>query len=268
MRQKRFKSLVSLQPASLWLSGAKKAKSFMGYKDFIRQALNFMHLDLTQNLAYDRMTKDIMKRTIKSDSNCVDVGCHKGEILDVILKLAPRGTHYGFEPIPEFYDCLTTKYAQRAHILPFALSERSGTSSFHFVKNAPAYSGLQKREYKVDAPEIEEIEVELRPLDEVIPIDTRIDFVKIDVEGGEFAVFKGGEHLLAKYRPVVIFECGMGASEYYGTLPEELFEFVTEKIGLRISLLKNYLKGGSPLSRAEFERHFNENLEYYFIAHP
>src|SRR3989338_8737970 len=268
MLQKRFKSLVSLQPASLRFSGAKKTKSYMGYKDFIRQALNFMHLDLTQNLAYDRMTKDIMKRTIKPNSNCIDVGCHKGEILDVILKLAPQGTHFGFEPIPEFYSDLSAKYARRAQILPYALAEQSGTSSFHFVKNAPAYSGLEKREYKVDAPEIEEIQVELRPLDEVIPEDIRIDFVKIDVEGGEFAVFKGGKHLFAKHRPVIIFECGMGASEYYGTVPGELFEFVTEKLDLRISLLKNYLKGDAPLHLADFERHFNQNLEYYFIAHP
>jgi len=268
MRQKRFKSLVSLQPASLRLSGAKKAKSYMGYKDFIRQALNFMHLDLTQNLAYDRMTKAIMKRAIHPNSNCIDVGCHKGEILDVILKLAPQGSHFAFEPIPELYQDLTIKYAQRAQILPYALAEKSGTSSFHFVKNAPAYSGLEKREYKVQAPEIEEIQVELRPLDEVIPVDTRIDFVKIDVEGGEFAVFKGAEQLLLKYRPVVIFECGMGASEYYGTVPAELFSFLTEKIGLRISLLKNYLNGGAPLSQTDFERHFNQNLEYYFVAHP
>ncbi len=239
----------------------------MGYKDIIRQALNFMHLDLTKNLEYDRLTKNIMKKAIRRDSNCIDVGCHKGEILDVILKLAPNGHHYGFEPIPDLYNALQEKYAGRAEILPYALSDQSGTSSFHYVKNAPAYSGIEKRDYKVDDPEIEKINVELRPLDEVIPADVPVHFVKIDVEGGEFAVLKGGVNLLRKNKPTIIFECGMGASEYYGTDPRALFDFIVNEIGLKVSLLKAYLDGRSPLTGNDFEQHFRENQEYYFVAH-
>ena len=239
----------------------------MGYKDIIRQALNFMHLDLTKNLEYDRLTKSIMKRTIERNSNCIDVGCHKGEIMDGILRLAPEGSHYGFEPIPSLYQRLKNKYVSRATIYPYALSDKSGSSSFQYVKNAPAYSGLQKRQYEVENPDIEEINVELRPLDEVIPEDTKIDFVKIDVEGGEFAVLKGGQKLLSKNKPTIIFECGMGASDYYGTKPCALFDFLTEEIGLKISLLKSFLKNGESLNREDFEGYFKDNKEYYFVAH-
>ncbi len=239
----------------------------MGYKDIIRQVLNFMHLDLTKNLEYDRLTKSIMKRTIHEDSNCIDIGCHKGEILDGILRLAPQGSHFGFEPIPSLYDRLKEKYLSRATIFPYALADESGKASFQYVKNAPAYSGLQKRQYAVENPDIEEINVELRPLDEVIPEDTKIDFVKIDVEGGEFGVLKGGQKLLSKNKPTIIFECGMGASDYYGTEPCELFDFLTKEIGLNVSLLKAYLNNDQPLNRDEFKRHFNDNKEYYFVAH-
>ena len=238
----------------------------MGYKDIIRQALNFMHLDLTKNLEYDRLTKSIMKRTIRPDSNCIDVGCHKGEILDEILKIAPNGMHFGFEPIPLFFDRLKERYENRATIYPFALSDKSGSSSFQYVKNAPAYSGIQKRQYAIEKPEIEEISVELRPLDEVIPEDTKIDFIKIDVEGGEFAVLKGAKKILQKNKPTIIFECGMGASEYYGTKPTELFDFLVLEIGLKISLMKSFLNNGPALKREEFEKHFTKNEEYYFVA--
>jgi len=239
----------------------------MGYKDIIRQALNFMHLDLTKNLEYDRLTKSIMKLTIQADSNCIDVGCHKGEILDGILRLAPEGSHFGFEPIPALYTRLKDKYTSRATIYPYALSDKSGASTFQYVKNAPAYSGLEKRKYDIEQPDIEEISVELRPLDEVIPENTKIDFVKIDVEGGEFGVLKGGQKLLAKNKPTIIFECGMGASEYYGTQPSDIFDFLTQEIGLKVSLLKSYLNKGASLKRDEFEKHFNANEEYYFVAH-
>lgn len=238
----------------------------MKYKDIIRSILNFLHLDLTKNLEYDRLTKCIMKQTIHADSNCIDVGCHKGEILDGIIRLAPRGNHFGFEPIPTLYERLKTRYVNKATIYPYALSDASGNSTFQFVKNAPAYSGLQKRKYEIE-PDIEEINVVLKPLDDVIPLSEKIDFVKIDVEGGEFGVLKGGKEILKKNKPTIIFECGMGASDYYGTEPTELYDFLSEEIGLQISLLKSFINKGASLTREEFEKHFKENKEYYFVAH-
>ena len=62
----------------------------MDYKNFLRETLNFLHLDLTKNLEYDRLTKAIMKQSISIDSNCIDIGCHKGEILDIMLKHSPN----------------------------------------------------------------------------------------------------------------------------------------------------------------------------------
>lgn len=236
--------------------------------NFIRSTLNFLHLDLTKNLEYDRLTKSIMKRCIQEQSNCIDVGCHKGEILDVILTLAPKGQHAAFEPIPVLFEQLQEKYKGKATIYPYALSDVSGTSTFQFVRNAPAYSGIHKRKYNTASPDIEQISVELKTLDSLIPKDKHIDFIKIDVEGGEFGVMKGSKQLLKKCRPFVIFESGLGASDYYGTKPEELYLFLTGEIGLQISTLKAFIKKETPLTQQEFESHFNKNTEYYFIAHP
>lgn len=239
----------------------------MGYKAFFRQLLNFFHLDLTKNLEYDRLTKRIMKKVIEPASNCIDVGCHKGEILEDILRLAPNGSHIAFEPIPDFYDKLKQRYKGRAKVLPYALSDKTGKSSFQYVRNAPAYSGIEKRKYDVNKPEIEEIEVELKTLDEIIPESQKIDFVKIDVEGGEFDVLKGGKKILSKNKPTIIFEFGKGASEFYGTKPNDIFEFLTNQVGLNIYLLNTFLKEGEPLSEQAFTSCYTENKEYYFVAH-
>lgn len=239
----------------------------MDYKNIIRSTLNLLHLDLTKNLEYDRLTKSIMKRVIDTDSNCIDIGCHKGEILDIMLQLSPNGKHFGFEPLPFLFNKLKEKYKNRATILPYALSDKNGFSTFQHVKNAPAYSGIKKRRYDIDKPEIEEIKVEMKKLDEIIPSNIKVDFIKIDVEGGEFGVLKGGRQLLKKFKPIVIFEFGMGASDYYGTSPADMFNFMTKETGLRISSLKSFLNSGNILSLKEFEYLFNTNKEYYFIAH-
>ena len=239
----------------------------MTIKNLLRFTLTLIHLDITKNMEYDRLTKVIMRRVLSINSNCIDIGCHKGEILELILRYAPEGNHYAFEPIPYLFNQLEKKYKNKALIYPYALSDKAGKSSFQFVKNAPAYSGIKKRKYDITKPDVEEIKVEIRTLDEIIPKNTKIDFIKIDVEGGEYNVLKGAKNLLKSSFPVVVFECGLGASDYYGMNPTDLYKYITEEIGLNISLLKSYIKGKKPLTLDDFVHYYNTNDEYYFIAH-
>jgi FkbM family methyltransferase len=228
--------------------------------------LMFLRLDVTKNLEYDRLTIKIMNRTIKSTSNCIDIGCHKGEILDIILKLAPNGKQFGFEPIPAYYKLLKQKYSTRATIYPFALAAHNGPTTFQFVKNAPAYSGIKKRKYDIDNPEIEEINVELKKLDDVFPSGIAVDFIKIDVEGAELGVLQGAKNILLKNKPVIIFEFGLGASDFYNTKPADIYNLLVDEIGLQIYTLKGWLANDDSLSLVELENLFNSGEEYYFIA--
>jgi FkbM family methyltransferase len=238
-------------------------------KDLIRKILWALHLDITKNLQYDRQTFNIMRKVLKTDSVCLDIGCHKGEMLDLMRDFAPQGTFFGFEPLPHLFANLKEKYGNlpRVHLSDVALSTEKGTTQFHYVVNAPAYSGIKARRYDTQNPEIELITVQLDTLDEIIPRHQNVDFIKIDVEGGELGVMKGGIETLKKNRPIVIFECGMGASDYYQTTPADVYHLLTE-CQLKISLLKDFLAHKPPLSLAAFTEQFNQNLNYYFIAHP
>ena len=238
----------------------------MHFKELLRSVLMFLHLDLTKNLEYDRLTKKIMNRTIKPTSNCIDIGCHKGEILDIILKLSPEGKHYAFEPIPTLFKFLKQKYSTKASIYPYALAANNGSTTFQFVKNSPAYSGIKKRKYDVKNPDIEVIDVELKKLDEVIPDDVAIDFIKIDVEGAELGVLQGAQNILLKNKPTVIFEFGLGASDFYNTKPADIYNLLVDEIGLQIFTLKGWLDNDDSLSSQELEKIFNSQKEYYFIA--
>jgi len=194
------------------------------------------------------------------------VGAHKGEILELFIKKAPNVRHYAFEPIPELYNNLKKKFSDRCNVFPFALSDKEGESGFQYVKNAPAYSGILKRRYAIQHPDIEELKVELKRLDSVIPDDVKVGFIKIDVEGAEFLVLKGAKEILKRDKPWVIFECGLGASDYYGTKPEDVFDFFQNEVGMGISLLSNWNKVS--LIKDDFCGYYHSNTEYYFIAHP
>ena len=237
-------------------------------KKYIRIILTFLRIDITKNIEYDRLTKAIIKRNLIKNSNCIDVGCHKGDILDIILKYAPNGFHFAFEPLPHLFIELDNKYSNKVKVFPFALSDFNGTSSFMYVKNAPAYSGIRRRNYDISNPIIDEIKVEIRKMGDIIPSDLKIDFIKIDVEGGEFGVLKGAKEIILKNRPYIIFEFGIGASDYYGTDPNDIFNFICEEMKMNISTLKCFYQKRPPLRIDEFINIYNSNSEYYFIVYP
>lgn len=237
-------------------------------KEVIKQILKALPIAFTQNQRYDRLTKRVIRHVCRPDSNCVDVGCHKGEILDLLLAAAPQGRHFGFEPIPVMVEQLKKRYAgnPNCHFFGIALSNAKGTSSFNYVVSNPSYSGLLKRRYDRPNEQDTQITVQTERLDEVLPADVRIDFVKIDVEGGELPVLQGAVQTLARWKPVVIFEHGLGASELYGATPEMVFDLM-ESCGLSISLLDRFLKQSPPFTREAFAEQFYQRLNYYFVAY-
>jgi FkbM family methyltransferase len=237
-------------------------------KKIIKHILYILHIDITQNQKYDRQTLQVMRKVIKSNSNCIDVGCHKGEILDVILELSPNGNHFAFEPIPYLFEALKSKYVNLpVSISQVALSDEKGKASFNIVRNAPAYSGFRRRQYNISVPEIEEVIVLTDALDNIIPVDKKIDFIKIDVEGAEYGVLKGAVDVLRRDNPVMIFEFGMGASDYYETKPEMMYYLLAQDCELKLNTMKGWLNGLPELSFEKFCELYDNNLEYYFIAY-
>lgn len=235
-------------------------------KSILRKILTYLKLDLTKNLKYDRLSKEIMSKVITKNSNCIDIGCHKGEILDLMINYAPEGNHIAFEPIPSFYNNLVNKYKNIAKIYPFALSEKQGTSSFQYVKNAPAYSGIKKRKYDIKNPEIEEVKIKIETLDNLVDKNTTVDFIKLDVEGAEFNVLKGAKNTIQNNSPYIVFEFGLGASDYYNTKPEDIYNYLVEECNFQIFNLSDWIKKKKPLTLIEFKNTYNNELEYYFIA--
>lgn len=211
----------------------------------------------------------IMQKVLKNDSNCIDIGCHKGEIMDKILELAANGQHYGFEPLPDFYNNLLAKYKARKNIsiLPYALSNEAGETEFVYVKSNPAYSGIRQRKFDRAHEDLQKIKVEKAKLGEIVPADMPIHLIKIDVEGGEYGVLQGAEEILRKWQPYIIFEHGLGAADCYNTKPEMIFDLLLS-YGLNISNLDQYLLEKASLTKSEFCAQFQQGVHYYFIAHP
>jgi len=236
-------------------------------KNIIKSGFELLQIDVTKNMQYDRLSKIIMKQELGSHTNCLDIGCHEGEMLDQMIKYAPFGNHFAFEPIPYLFSKLKkSKYGEKTTLHQIALSNENGEVTFNLVKNAPAFSGLKQRSYFIDNPDIEKITVQTRKLDDLLPADAKVDFVKIDVEGGEYDVLLGGLETFKRCKPVLIFEFGLGASDHYGTTPGQIYDLIVNQIGLQIFTLESFLAKESAIQLEAFNKMYAENSEYYFVA--
>jgi FkbM family methyltransferase len=220
--------------------------------------------DAEWSARYDAETAAVIARALPASGHAVDVGAHAGEILRLIVAQAPEGLHWAFEPLPAFAVRLRADFpAVRVHQV--ALAAVAGTATFQHVVTNPGYSGLRRRTYP-SAQQIESLTVSTARLDDVLPGDQPIAFIKIDVEGGELGVLQGATRTLTHWRPVVVFEHGRGAANHYGTRPEQVYDLLAA-CGLRVTLMAAWLRGEADLTRAQFIAQFESGRNYYFMAY-
>lgn len=204
----------------------------------------------------------VLATVLTETSSCVDVGAHQGGILAQMVRLAPRGRHFAFEPLPRLAAALRARFpAVTVHEL--ALSDGAGEATFQHVVDDPGYSGFRRRTYELAHPRIETLTVRTARLDDLLPPDLGIHFVKVDVEGAELEVFRGALRTLRRWRPYVAFEHGRGAADHYGTTPEMVHDLL-EECGLSIFALD----GAGPYGRAEFTAVFQAGARWNFLARP
>lgn len=141
----------------------------------------------------------------------VDVGASWGLFTyHLARRVGKSGQVYSFEPHPDNAPMLRKLAAARAgvHFSPAAVSDEVGTAELLVPERhhrpvtaqgslAHGFDGQHVGVQKVDVPTVR--------LDDELPT-TGVDFVKIDVEGHEIAVLRGGTAMLRRYRPAILIE--------------------------------------------------------------
>jgi FkbM family methyltransferase len=205
---------------------------------------------------YDSM-RVLFAGALAPDSNCVDVGCSLGVVLRAMLQCAPGGQHIAYEPSPALYADLINQFPA-VDIRNAALSDQPGEREFVHMPNHIGYSHfLRGYESREQLPG-ELITVRAETLDTALPDGYVPALIKIDVEGAELEVLKGGEQTLAAFRPIVIFEHGLGRPD----VSEELFDLLSDRAGLRIY----DIDGDGPLKRQTFLNAINRGRIWNFVA--
>ncbi len=171
-----------------------------------------------------RLTDACLAKLIRPDWNCLDVGGHLGSVSYTLSKLAPRGRLHIVEASPAKAAALTASFA-RATVHAVAVSDHTGEAVFYENVAQPGFSSLTNR---TSRGETRERRVPLARIDDLWPHDLRLDFIKIDVEGHEYAALKGAEATLHRHRPAILFEAGaVQDSDINASSYDDLHTFLT-----------------------------------------
>jgi FkbM family methyltransferase len=162
---------------------------------------------------------------VKKWDVAVDVGAHVGFwAKDMAEKF---GKVYCFEPSSQTFACLAKNMAEydNATLSSMAIGHRHGycdinrdsrrlkNSGSEYITHRPAHGGVRL--------------VSLDSLD--LP---GCDFLKIDVEGYELAVLRGGRKLIREHRPVVSMECMQKKfARRFGWQDHDAEQYLTLKLG-------------------------------------
>lgn len=164
--------------------------------------LVFEGIYLPQYLQYEWMGKFRI-------STFIDIGANDGNVSEALSYISPKTSIYAFEPIKNKKDQILSKIkSDNLTVEEMALSDHSGIQDFYEYNHSPS-SSLLKPNPKIFVDFIKVAKsypVKITTLDRYFnkKVLRKPIFIKIDAEGVEDLIIKGGKRVLNKTSLVII----------------------------------------------------------------
>ena len=193
----------------------------------------------------------------------LDVGANVGDVADAALQSYPDAKVICFEPVAKTFEILKerlAKYPGRAYLHQSALSDKNAQdeiniTSFHGANSIEPQAKFHQN-LNPHVRELHKEKIDLVRLDDVagnFPTQ-QIDILKIDVEGHEVAVLKGGLQFIAKHVDVIIIEVSLMRDDSWEN--QALFEVfaLLKEAGFRlINIMDLHRAQGNGLMLAQMD---------------
>jgi FkbM family methyltransferase len=179
--------------------------------------------------SYESEQIEYLMQALRRDDICFDVGANLGYYTVLMAKAVPQGRVYAFEPDPFSRALLRLNVhlnrLENVVVNSVALGERPGTSSFFRCTDSAFNSFRDTARRAVSSV----IEVSVTTVDDFVTANalSRVDFVKVDVEGAECLVLAGAKTLLQSpaQRPrLLLLELYEGNHKAFGDSAAEIVD--------------------------------------------
>ena len=150
--------------------------------------------------------------------------------------MGDEGKVYSFEPLDETYEVLReniglNKYDKRLVAFNIALSDKTGEADLFAASEQNDLGSFEDGSHTLYATKnrgtfLQKIKMETldNKLKELLPPD----FMKIDVEGAELFVLKGGKETIRKYHPKILLEFNADTFQAAGYTQTDVLDFLRQ----------------------------------------
>lgn len=197
-------------------SAKKRLRSVFGLRNYLMAHALFVAATLRFRKQEGAVLKFI--RALPDDAVVLDIGLNVGTMALLFALKARRGHVIGFEPIPENYQAALRLFAllriNNVEVHPVGLGERDDTVLMVMPQDDDDVL-LEGTSHVIDTERPAErgtmYTVALKRLDDIAQ-NMNVDAIKIDVEGHERFVLRGGYETIRRCRPIIYAELATQAN--------------------------------------------------------
>lgn len=200
---------------------------------------------------YEKENFELLSATCREGGLVMDIGAHIGLFAVIASKVVGKtGKVLAFEPAPSTFKLLQktvaiNKKEDTIDVFQKAVGRKVGKTVF-FVSDGEADNSNSLVSYLEDRP-LHGIDIDVTTIDAVVAAQnlSKLDFIKMDVEGAEFDTLHGAVQTLNTLRPVCIVAIHPNPILAKGDTLEGIYDFI-ESCRYRITL------HGEPLAKEKF----------------
>ena len=180
---------------------------------------------------------EVLGSFISPDDLCFDVGAHGGSWSVKLARLVSKGHVYAFEALPYYSRVLdiTLSLLRIRNVTVVSKAVTDGDRNVPLVWQ-DSHGGMLTGRTHIAGPDENpghRLLVQGICLDsfcrQLQVTNSKIRFVKCDVEGNELAVLRGATEMIARWHPIFFLEIWQEHCARYGYDPEDVFDFLAQR---------------------------------------
>ena len=202
----------------------------------VRQRASWLaHLYKACTQQHHQALRSLLSPLLSVDGVVLDVGAHAGQFTKLFARMVPEGRVYAFEPSAYALSILTKALAvnrlTNVTVVAAGLSDQAQEAVLHTPLKASTAWGFGTAHLGAgDATRAAHQTVSLMRLDDFANREelSRLDFIKIDIEGWEMRALRGGEAALERFRPALLLEVDDAMMSRAGDTPAAMFGWLAD----------------------------------------
>lgn len=176
----------------------------------------FLELDQSDPVAsgaialgvYERYESELFRSKIKPGMTIIDIGANLGYYTAIASRLAgEQGSVLAFEPEPNFFKLLSRNISRNdlKNVINFelAIAEKTGLTNLYLSNDNKGHNSIINSEELKNS-----VQVKTTTLDDFLASHkiTKVDMIKMDIEGAEILALEGMKNTLMKHLPLLFLE--------------------------------------------------------------